>query len=38
MFNTFIKENIVILPEVSLVVIGNPVDRRFISKDNFKEF
>ena len=38
MFNTFIKENIVILPEVSLVVIGNPVDRRFISKDNFREF
>jgi hypothetical protein len=38
MFNTFIKEKIIILPEVSSVVIGNPIERRIINNDNFKDF
>lgn len=38
MFSTFIKEKIIILPEVSSVVIGNPIERRIINNDNFKDF
>lgn len=37
-FFTFIKEEILILPELNVVVVGNPAEKRFITKENFYDF
>ena len=38
MFSTFIKEDVLLLPEISSVVIGDPLQRRIINSENFKDF
>ena len=38
MFSTFIKEDVLLLPEISSVVIGDPLERRIINSENFKDF
>lgn len=38
MFSTFIKEDVLLLPEISSVVIGDPLQRRIINSQNFKDF
>ena len=38
MFSTFIKEDVLLLPEISSVVIGDPLQRRIINSQNFKVF
>lgn len=37
-FFTFIKEEILILPELEMIVIGNPKEKRIIDKNNFSDF
>ena len=37
-FSTFVKEDILILPKINAILVGNPADRRLITKDNFVEF
>lgn len=37
-FFTFIKEDILLLPKINVVVIGNPKDKRLITENNFSEF
>ena len=38
MFSTFIKEDVLLLPEISSVVVGDPLERRIINSENFKDF
>lgn len=37
-FHTFLKEDILILPEINSVLVGSPYDKRLITKDNFHIF
>ena len=38
MFSTFIKEDILFLPKINSVLIGNPSQRRLITPKNFRDF
>lgn len=37
-FSTFIKEEVLLLPKINAVAIGNPTDRRLITEKNFRDF
>lgn len=37
-FSTFIKEEVLLLPKINAVAIGNPADRRLITEENFRDF
>lgn len=37
-FSTFIKEDILLLPQINSVLVGNPKEKRLITKDNFQDF
>lgn len=37
-FSTFIKEEVLLLPKINAIVIGNPADRRLITEENFRDF
>ena len=36
-FSTFLKEDVLILPELNVVVVGDPKDKRFITSENFSD-
>lgn len=36
-FSTFIKEDILLLPKINSVLVGNPKEKRLITEDNFGE-
>lgn len=38
-FSTFIKEEVILLPKINSVLVGdNPMDKRLITTDNFEDF
>lgn len=37
-FSTFIKDRVTLLPKINSVLIGNPKNKKMITKDNFKNF
>ena len=37
-FSTFIKEEVLVLPKINSIVVGNPQERRLINSINFKDF
>ena len=37
-FSTFIKEDILILPKINSILVGNPDERRLITSENFHDF
>lgn len=37
-FSTFIKEDIILLPKLNSIVVGDPADKRLITPKNFEEF
>lgn len=37
-FSTFIKEDIILSPELNSIVVGDPRERRLITSENFKDF
>lgn len=36
-FSTFLKEEVLILPELNVVVVGDPKEKRFITSENFSD-
>lgn len=36
-FSTFLKEEVIILPELNTIVVGDPSERRLITIDNFED-
>lgn len=38
MFTTFIKEDIILLPKISSVLVGSPEEKRLINSENFIDF
>lgn len=37
-FSTFVKEDILILPKINAILVGDPKEKRLITKDNFVDF
>ena len=37
-FSTFIKEEVLILPKINSILVGNPEERRLITPENFSDF
>lgn len=38
MFITFLQEEVLLLPEIKSVLIGNPEEKRLITEENFRDF
>lgn len=37
-FSTFLKEDVLVLPELNAIVVGNPAEKRLITFKNFSDF
>lgn len=37
-FSTFIKEEIIVIPKINKIIIGNPTEERFLDESNFDDF